>query len=54
MKVLEECIPATILDDYKRWTPAIRQMRRIERYPWAKKLGWCLERCLFKWEKRKH
>jgi len=54
MKVLEECIPATILDDYKRWTPAIRQMRRIERYPWAKKLVWFLERCLFKWEKRKH
>lgn len=53
MKVLEECIPATILDDYKRWTPAIRQMRRIERYPWAKKLVWFLERCLFKWEKRK-
>lgn len=54
MRVLEECIPATILDDYKRWTPAIRQMRRIERYPWAKKLVWFLERCLFKWEKRKH
>lgn len=53
VKVLEECIPATILDDYKRWTPAIRQMRRIERYPWAKKLVWFLERCLFKWEKRK-
>ena len=53
MRVLEECIPATILDDYKRWTPAIRQMRRIERYPWAKKLVWFLERCLFKWEKRK-
>ena len=54
MQVLEECIPATILDDYKRWTPAIRQMRRIERYPWAKKLVWFLDRCLFKWEKRKH
>ncbi len=53
MQVLEECIPATILDDYKRWTPAIRQMRRIERYPWAKKMVWFLERCLFKWEKRK-
>ena len=54
MQVLEECIPATILDDYKRWTPAIRQMRRIGRYPWAKKLVWFLDRCLFKWEKRKH
>ncbi len=54
MQVLEECIPATILDDYKRWTPAIRQMRRIERYPWAKKLVWLLDRCLFKWEKLNH
>ncbi len=53
LKVLEELIPAPILNDYKRWTPAIRQMRRIERYPWAKKLVWFLERCLFKWEKRK-
>ena len=54
MQVLEEYMPATILDDYKRWTPAVRQMRRIERYPWAKKLVWLLDRCLFKWEKRKH
>jgi glycosyltransferase involved in cell wall biosynthesis len=53
LKVLDELVPAPILDDYKRWTPAIRQMRRIERYPWAKKLVWFLERCLFKWEKRK-
>jgi glycosyltransferase involved in cell wall biosynthesis len=51
--VLEELIPAPILADYKRWTPAIRQMRRIERYPWAKKLVWFLDRVLFKWEKHK-
>ena len=52
-QVLEESIPAPILNDYIRWTPEIRQMRRIGRYPWAKKLVWFLERCLFKWEKRK-
>ena len=51
--VLEALIPAPILCDYTRWTPEIRQMRRIERYPWAKKLVWFLERCLFKWEKHK-
>jgi len=52
-QVLEDLIPAPILADYKRWTPAIRQMRRIERYPWAKKLVWFLDRVLFKWEKHK-
>ena len=51
--VLEELIPAPILADYKRWTPAIRQMRRIEHYTWAKKLVWFLDRVLFKWEKHK-
>lgn len=52
-QVLEELIPAPILEDYTRWTPAIRQMRRIERYPWAKKLVWLLDRVLFKWERIK-
>ena len=52
-EVLGELIPASILADYDRWTPAIRQMRRIERYPWAKKLVWFLDRVLFKWEKHK-
>ena len=52
--VLEKMIPEPVLADYRRWTPAIQQMRRIERYPWAKKLVWFLDRVLFKWEKRKH
>ena len=52
-QVLEALIPAPILKDYVRWTPEIRQMRRIERYPWARKLVWFLERCLFKYEKHK-
>ena len=52
-RVLEGLLPASVLADYKRWTPAIRQMSRIERYPWAKKLVWFLDRVLFKWEKRK-
>ena len=52
-EVLETLIPAQVLADYQRWTPAIRQMKRIERYPWAKKLVWFLDRVLFKWEKHK-
>ena len=52
-EVLEALIPSPVLADYQRWTPAIRQMKRIERYPWAKKIVWFLDRVLFKWEKRK-
>ena len=53
VQVLDELVPSPVLADYKRWTPAIRQMRRIERYSWAKKLVWFLDRVLFKWEKHK-
>ena len=50
-KVLEELIPNTILSDYDMWAFTIGQMKRLKRYPWAYKLVWFLERCLFKLEK---
>lgn len=57
-KVLGELIPHTILSDYDSWAFPINQMKRLKRHPWAYKLVWFLERCLFKIEKwhskRKH
>lgn len=50
-KVLEELIPQTILSDYDSWAFPINQMKRLKRHPWAYKLVWFLERCLFKIEK---
>ena len=50
-KVLEELIPYTILSDYDKWAFPIDQMKRLKRHPWAYKLVWFLERCLFKLEK---
>ena len=57
-RVLAELIPQTILSDYDSWAFPISQMKRLKRHPWAYKLVWFLERCLFKIEKwhskRKH
>ncbi len=53
-QVLSELFPQTILADYERWKFPIDQMKRLQRYPWAYKLVWFLERCLFKYEKRKN
>lgn len=50
-KVLDELIPPTILSDYQQWALPIEQLKRIQRHPWADKLVWFIERCLFKWEK---
>ena len=50
-QVLCEMVHPAILADYVAWTPAIRQMRRIKDHPWAYKIVWFLERCLFKIEK---
>lgn len=50
-KVLEQLVPAPYLRDYERYADDIRLMRRIHRHPWAYKLVWFVERCLFKWEK---
>ena len=51
--VLSEIIPSTILSDYDAWASSIDQMKRLKRHPWAYKLVWFLERCLFKLEKVK-
>lgn len=50
-KVLAELINPSILADYDRWALPIEQMKRLQRHPWAYKLVWFLERCLFKMEK---
>lgn len=53
-KVLEKTFPKTILADYERFAFPIEQMSRLQRHPWAYKMVWFLERCLFKIEKRKN
>lgn len=50
-QVLKEMVPNTILSDYDQWSFPIDQMKRLKRHPWAYKLVWFLERCLFKWER---
>lgn len=52
--VLKELIPAPILADYARWSSPINRLRRLERYPWANRIVWFLERSLFKIEKRRN
>lgn len=52
--VLDEMIPGVYLHDYERYSDDIVLMRRIHRHPWAYKLVWFVERCLFKMEKRKN
>lgn len=50
-RVLEDLVPPAFLSDYDSWAVSIHQMKRIKRHPWAYKLVWILERCLFKLEK---
>ena len=50
-EVLSTLIPAPILADYDGWAFQLEQMNRLKRYPWAYKMVWFLERCLFKLEK---
>lgn len=50
-QVLEGLVPASILADYERWAFPIEQMKRLKRHPWAYKVVWFIERCLFKAEK---
>lgn len=49
--VLEQLFPKTVLADYERFAFPIDQIKRLQRHPWAYKMVWFLERCLFKWEK---
>lgn len=50
-QVLDQLVPSTILADYEKWAFPIEQMDRLKRHPWAYKVVWLLERCLFKIEK---
>ena len=50
-QVLEQLFPKTILADYERYAFPMDQISRLQRHPWAYKIVWILERCLFKWEK---
>jgi len=49
--VLEELINPAVLADYDAWADSIDRMARLKRHPWADRLVWFLERCLFKREK---
>ena len=50
-RVLEQLFPLAILTDYERYVFPIEQFNRLQRHPWAYKMVWLLERCLFKLEK---
>lgn len=52
-QVLEQLLPATILEDYQDFAFPMEQIERLKRYPWAYKMVWFLERILFKLEKTK-
>ena len=54
--VLDELIPDKILADYTQLAFSVAQIKRLKRHPWAYRLVWFLERCLFKverWRNRK-
>ena len=53
-EVLEQLFPKAVLADYGQYTISIDQIRRLKRHPWAYKIVWFVERCLFKMEKRKN
>lgn len=52
-QVLAQLFPNAVLADYERYAFPIDQIKRLKRHPWAYKLVWFLERCLFKVEKQK-
>ena len=51
--VLEQLFPRTILADYERFASPIDMIKRLQRHPWAYKMVWFWERCMFKIEKIK-
>ena len=53
-QVLEQMFPKAVLTDYAQFAFPIEQMKRLQRHPWAYKVAWLIERCLFKIEKRKN
>lgn len=50
-QVLDVLINLSFLADYQEWSFSIQQMKRLKRHPWAYKLVYFIERCLFKIEK---
>lgn len=52
-QVLESLFPKAVLADYERYAFPLDQIKRLQRHPWAYKMLWLLERCLFKMEKAK-
>lgn len=50
--VLEQLFPKAVIADYEHFAFPISQIKRLQRHPWAYKLVWFLERCLFKLEKK--
>ena len=51
--VLEQLFPKAVLADYEQYAFPMEQIQRLQRHPWAYKMVWFLERCLFKCEKKK-
>jgi glycosyltransferase involved in cell wall biosynthesis len=50
-QVLDLLFPHAVLADYEKYAFPIDQVKRLQRHPWAYKMVWFLERCLFKLEK---
>lgn len=53
-RVLANLFPQAVLSDYAAYSDDIYTMRRFRRFPWAYKMVWFLERCLFKVEKSRN
>ena len=53
-KVLHALLPSPVLSDYENYSLHVLQMKRLKRHPWAYKIVWFIERCLFKLEKRQN
>ena len=52
-QVLGQLLPKVVLADYEQYAFPMEQIQRLKRHPWAYKMVWFLERCLFKMEKAK-
>ena len=51
---LEQMFPQSVLADYENYSFPISQIKRLKRHPWAYRLMYFVERCLFKMEKWKN
>lgn len=51
-QVLGQMLPKPVMDDYRKYAFPMDQMDRLLRHPWAYKMVWFIERCLFKYEKK--